>query len=122
MELKQFLGFHLGNMIKCFNLTHFDVEIKREDTPSFMEIDVDTTYLTGEIVYGNLIEDKYKAGDTDFVLKTLCHEVAHLFTSQITSLHKETKHSLKVEEQVTKHLSRLLYKHYKQYVKEVYRV
>ena len=122
MKLQEFLDFHLARMLECFNLKHFELTIKKARISATMDISVDTQYLYGTIRYGKRICKKYKDGEKEFVLKSLCHEIVHCFTSQISCFHKSTKLRLKAEEQVTEHLSRLLYKHYKQYVKEVYRV
>lgn len=119
MTLQTFLELHLKGMQDCFNLRHFALTIVfKQRLDATMTIDIDTTYLHGEICYSNRIVKKYKEGEKDFVLGCLTHEVTHCLTNQIASLHRTTDLRLKTEEQVTEHLARLLFKLYKQTIKE----
>ena len=109
MTLQMFLELHIVKMQECFRITHFDVEIKWSNIASEMEIDVDTTYLEAQIVYGKKTEKLWKLGNHQRILSTLAHELTHVFTWQLT----ESKKASKKEERVTEHLAKLLFQLYK---------
>jgi len=120
MDVQSFLEFHLDMMVRCFNLTHFELTIVRKNSLlATMDIDIDTQYLYGEIRYGKTIVKAYNKGEEDFVLQSLAHEVTHCLTAQLSCFYKTTKLRLKTEEQVTEHISRLLFQYYKRYLKEI---
>jgi len=112
MKLQNFLEFHLARMQECFNITHFDVEIHRDQITSAMEICVDYEYLDADIAYGKQAILRWKRGDKIRILKWLAHELTHIITGELKTNHKKTERTF-YDERATEHLSRLLFRLYR---------
>ena len=104
MTLQPFLEHHCRAMLLTFCLTHYSVGFFRRklDSNTAMEIEVDTRYLRAEISYGYLVQCMWRQCKKKDILQILCHELCHILTNDAT----------KNNEQLTEHISRLLYKLY----------
>ena len=91
-------------MLETFCLTHYSVGFfhQKLDGDTVMEIEVDPEYLRAEIAYGYLVRCMWRQGKKQQILQTLCHKLCHVLTNGVT----------KNSEQMTEHISRLLYKLY----------
>ena len=114
MNLSQFLVYHVGKMLHCFILEHYEVSLLRlKKMPAVFDILVDYEYMDAVIRYGEKVEAMWKTGQTEAILESLAHELTHIFTGSITEHLKMTKRMRIHEERATVHISRLLYKLYK---------
>lgn len=115
MKLRTFLERHAEGMKRCFHLEHFDISLRYDkDLACQMEIDIDYRYLEAEICYGRQIKESWHDENRHAVLKCLAHELTHLITSNLSQPFKMKRRVtgeelVHFDEQVTEHVSRLLY-------------
>lgn len=115
MKIKAYLQKHTRQMQRCFIIEHYEVFVefasKKVLDGALMDIEVDDDYLRATIQYGSEIRNLYKQGNYEEVLKTLAHELTHVLISEMADKGEPEKEN-KLEERVTEHVSRLLYRLY----------
>jgi len=105
-------------MKTCFHLEHFDILVTHNPKLDCqMAIDVDYRYLEAKIEYGNDTIERWKNDDVHFIIKCLAHEVTHILTGNLSNpfkMKREVRGEMMThfDEQVTEHVSRLLYRLY----------
>ena len=99
-------------MLVAFNLSHYEVTFyylaQSNKKDGAMEIEVDIEYLRGSIAYTRLVRALWKLGDRKQIRQILCHEISHILTEQLWT----SKSTRTNNEQVTEHVSRLLFRLY----------
>jgi len=115
MTLQNFLLHHAQRMQYCFVIEHFQVsflEVRR--LAATFDIIVDYEYLDAVIRYGSQVRKLWDKGDKEEILGALAHELTHILTGNITDGLAQTVKLRKRDEQTTEHISRLLYRLYKE--------
>lgn len=124
-EKSAFLDFvfnHVENILKCANLSHFEMREIASQKANGMYIATEYDYLQFKLGYGTEWAAKHwQAGQVHFLVSFLCHEIAHIVIEEI-EYHIEAKKGQEERmwyERATEHTSRWLYRLYTgYYVKE----
>lgn len=123
-EKTAFLDFvetHVSKILQCGDISHFQLSRMYSIKTGGMEVDIDYKYLEFELGYGKEWAIKlWRAKNYWFLIKYLCHEMAHIVVEEIDHHIKADKKykSSQVRfyfERVTEHTSRWLcdsYSHY----------
>lgn len=122
-HFEDFLENHLSHILECAQLAHFTVRARRrfsaeegDEKFAAMTVEVDHKYIQLIISY----ESGYAANhweDKDYkeLIQTICHEVAHLVTTEAEAklvFISNSKEKSYYFERMTEHTSRWLYGYY----------
>lgn len=91
-KFHQFLSNHLYNIRNASHLTHYNLKYKRGDKddsdfkgnkPARMTMDIDHEYFESTLRYNeDVVGGLWKDREYDKILELLCHEMAHIPTSE----------------------------------------
>ena len=86
LTLKQFIINHTRHIINCGYLSHFKFDgIYKSKRGSLMEIKTDYEYLAFDLGYNEKkLQKIYDDKRYDVIINTLCHEMSHIATGEIT--------------------------------------
>lgn len=126
VQFESFLENHLAHVLDCAQLAHFMVRARKrfcadesETAPAAMTIEVDHKYLQLVISYeSNYAARMWEEKDHEELIRTICHEVAHLVTTEAESklvFISNSKEKSYYFERMTEHTSRWLYGYYDRY-------
>ena len=123
LTLRQFITNHCFNIRNCGYLSNFKFDtLSTINKGADMQITVDHTYLCFHLEYNKPKMTKaYKDGDYEYIVQTLCHEMAHLVTTEFRdnlNIESKPKTVTYYLERVTELTSRWLYNSYKRYMDE----
>lgn len=129
-EFNNFMWGHVQKILNCANLAHFEMRtlqsvapVKRVDGGEVaMHIEVNHKYMQFVLTYhDNYSSRVWKDGDYEELVKTLCHEITHIATTEAVDQLKLNYNSKAVSyyfERLTEFTSRWLYDNYKRYMKD----
>lgn len=109
---ESFCKNHIKNILDCARFNHVLLRgfIKKNLTwPHAMEVETDNKYFEFTIFYdeGYAIEHFVKTKNTEEILRTLCHEIAHFPTGEIQD-HVEIDNSSKKQSYVFERCTQLV--------------
>lgn len=126
-EFNNFVWGHVGKILHCGNLGHFEMrtlqsvpgEVNKDGSQVAMHIEVNHKYMQFTLTY----HDHYAARaweeqDYEELLKTLCHEMAHILTTEPQERLKMTGQVSYHFERLTESVSRWLYELYRKYMND----
>lgn len=125
-EFNSFVWAHVGKILSCGNLGHFEMRTLQsvpgevsEGGQVAMHIEVDHKYMFFTLTYHDHYAAKaWEEKDYEELLKTLCHEMAHILTTEPMENLKMTGKVSYHFERLTESVSRWLYTIYRDYMED----
>ncbi len=122
-ELNDFIIEHSSNIRQCAYLTNYTLvnlscekNLSHKGRETAMQIDVDHKYLSFNLCYGiEWAESSWKSKNYKEIIITLCHEIAHIVTTESEERLNIKSSNSEIEyyyERLTELTSRWLYNSY----------